>query len=74
MKNRFLLGLMLFVTGCIVGGFAVYAINSQKLEDKTITDKSQQQTKAGYHGIDVSNHQGLIGLWSQRMGTSNLSI
>ena len=46
-----------------MGGITVYAITKSDSKSNIVEMKSPDTTLNNYHGIDVSNHQGLID-WS----------
>ena len=54
---------MFFLLGCIMGGITVYAVTKSDSKSNIVEMKSPDTTLNNYHGIDVSNHQGLID-WS----------
>ena len=58
-KINILFGLSLFVLGCITGIIATYGYYKYH-KSTPIDNHNSNETISDYHGIDVSNHQGII--------------
>lgn len=61
-KSKIIFGLTMFIIGCVTGGIIAYSLSPRP-----------RVTLKGYHGIDVSNHQGKID-WKQVANDKNIQF
>ncbi len=61
-KSKIIFGLTMFIIGCVTGGIIAYSLSPRP-----------RVTLKGYHGIDVSNHQGKID-WIQVANDKNIQF
>ncbi len=70
-KINILFGLSLFVLGCLTG--LIFSYGYYKYHTNTANNDSLNESVSNYHGIDVSNHQGIID-WGKVVTDKNIQF